>query len=238
MLNNCQLNDLFDYPNRYIYQNPNGFKFSLDSILLAEFVKIKPNAKILDMCTGNAPIPLILSLQTKSEIIGFEIQKEISDLAIESIKYNNLEKQIKIYNEDIKNIEKIFPGKYFDIITCNPPYFKYNKNNQELNKNEIKSLARHEVTITLEDIFKIVSQVLKDNGSFYLVHRLERLDEIILNAEKNKLKVKEMQIVVTKENDPKIVLFCFKKHSQWGIKINKIVNVDKLTSYQQIFKED
>ena len=85
-LNNLVKNDLFDYPNRYIYQYEDGFKFSIDSILLAEFVDIKKTTKtILDMCTGNAPIPLIISTKTNKQILGFEIQKEIYDLAIMSV---------------------------------------------------------------------------------------------------------------------------------------------------------
>ena len=88
-------NDLFDYKNRFIMQMRDGFKFSLDSLLLAEFVKVKKDdKKILDMCTGNAPVPLVLSLKTNAEIVGFEIQKEISELALESVAINGLEKHV------------------------------------------------------------------------------------------------------------------------------------------------
>ena len=98
------LNDLFDYKNRFIYQLENGFKFSLDSILLAEFVKVKENLKILDMCSGNCAIPLILSTRTNSNIVAFEIQKLIAKLEKDSVLYNNLQNQIKVINDDIKNI--------------------------------------------------------------------------------------------------------------------------------------
>ena len=82
-------NDLFDYQNRYIIQYRENFKFSLDSVLLSEFVSIKPkDNNILDFCTGNVPIPLILSLKTSKHIVGFEIQKKMYDLGIESIKIN------------------------------------------------------------------------------------------------------------------------------------------------------
>ena len=237
-LKTIEKNDLFDYPNRYIFQEKDGFKFSLDSILLAEFVKLKKGATILDMCTGNAPIPLILSTKTGSKIIGFEIQKEIFDLANQSVKINNLESQIQIINEDIKNINKIFPGKYFDIITCNPPYFPFHNNPNGQNKNDLKTIARHEMLINLDDILCIVQQVLKDNGIFYLVHRLNRLDEIILTADKYGLKIKEMQIICTNEYTPKIVLLKIVKHQARGIKINKIIDVHNLTSYQHLFEEE
>ena len=235
-MNNLVKNDLFDYPNRYIYQYEDGFKFSIDSILLAEFVVVKKTTKtILDMCTGNAPIPLIISTKTNKQIVGFEIQKEIYDLAIMSVKENKLENQINIINDDVKNIKKLFPGKYFDIITCNPPYFVLN-NEIENNKNSIKSIARHEITINLEDIFEIVREILSDNGSFYLVHRMDRIDDIILYAEKYQLKVKELQIICTKENVCKIGLFKIQKHAKRGIKIRNIIDISKLNTYQNIFE--
>ena len=182
-------NDLFDYKNRYIMQMKDGFKFSLDSLLLAEFVKVKKDdKKILDMCTGNAPVPLVLSLKTNAEIVGFEIQKEISELALESVAINGLEKNIRIINDDIKNIDNYFESNTFDIITCNPPYFK-TKEDGYRNKNDFLTLARHEIAIDLETIFKIASKNLKDNKAFYLVHRVERLDDIIVLARENKMNV-------------------------------------------------
>lgn len=229
-------NDLFDYKNRYIYQLEEGFKFSLDSLLLAEFVKITTSVKsILDMCTGNAPIPLVLSTKTKVPIIAFEIQSDIANLATDSIILNNLETRINIINDDVLNIEKIFSGKYFDIITCNPPYF--NSLEKVQNKNEYLTIARHEVKITLDNIFMIVSKCLSDNGNFYLVHRPERLDEIILLANKYKLFVKELQFITTGTEKIKIVLIRCQKHAKYGIKVNEIIDVNNLNSYQQLFKE-
>ena len=146
-------NDLFDYKNRYIWQIDGGFKFSLDSILLAEYVKVRNNLSILDMCTGNAPIPLIISTKTNSKIVGFEIQKDIANLAKKSVEENKLGNQIKIINDDIKNIGKYEEKNSFDVITCNPPYFK--ENSSLVNKNDYKSLARHEITINLDNIFSL-----------------------------------------------------------------------------------
>ncbi len=241
MLNEIEKNDLYDYPNRFIYQDKNCFKFSVDSILLAEYVKLRKNNSnldILDMCSGNAAIPLILSTKTKNKIIGFEIESEIYKLGKRSIDENNLTKQISFINEDIKNVQKIFPGKYFDIITCNPPFFKINNLAKEKNNNELKTIARHEVKITLLEIFEIVGKILKDNGQFYLVHRLTRLDEIILYANKFKLGIKEIQIICTKKDVPKIGIFLIEKNCRKGVKIKNIIDISKLTTYQNMFEEE
>ena len=134
--------------NEKIVQNKDYFKFSLDSILLADFVNIRfTDKKLLDLCTGNAPLPIILSKKI-SEITCIEIQKEIYEMGIESLKINNI-KNVKIINDNIKNWKNYFPGNNFDIVTCNPPYFKYEKNSI-INDNKVKSIARHEIEINLE----------------------------------------------------------------------------------------
>ena len=228
-------NDLFDYENRYIYQYEDGFKFSIDSILLAEYVTNYNNAIILDMCTGNAPVPLILSTKTDSKIYAFEIQKEVADLANESVKYNKLNNQITIFNDDINNISKYFEAESFNIITCNPPYFKDNIIN--LNKNDLLTIARHEIKVNLEEIFSIASTYLKQNGYFYLVHRPERLDDIICNGIKYNIPVKEIQLITTKEdNAPSILLVKCRKNGKPGIKIRKIVCINNLKTYKKIFE--
>ena len=232
-------NDLFDYKNRYIMQMRDGFKFSLDSLLLAEFVKVKKDdKKILDMCTGNAPVPLVLSLKTNAEIVGFEIQKEISELALESVAINGLEKNIRIINDDIKNIDNYFESNTFDIITCNPPYFK-TKEDGYRNKNDFLTLARHEIAIDLETIFKIAFKYLKDNKTFYLVHRVERLDDIIVLARENKMNVKELQFISTKkEKAANTILVKCVKNGKPGIKLRKDICVDNLGTYQHLFESE
>lgn len=231
------INDLYDYPKRHIVQDEENFKFSLDSILLAEYVdKPKPNVKILDMCTGNAPIPLILSTKFENQIIGFEIQEKIYNLAIESVELNKCENQIKIINDDVKNIKNYFPGNNFDIITCNPPYFKCHERSL-VNENDIKSIARHEIKIDLEHIIKVASDNLNNKGVFYMVHRPDRLDEIINNCTKQFLAVKKITLVTTKKNDiPTIVLIKAVKNGNYGVKINILSNLEEYKSYQSIFR--
>lgn len=194
MKSNNELNDLFDY-GYMIYQNPNYFKFSIDSVLLAEFVDIKKNHKrLLDMCSGNAPVPLILEKKYGNSIAitGVELQKEIYELGVSSIEYNNV-KNIEFINNDIKDYVKNVKTK-FDIVTCNPPYFK-KSDEKILNDNLVKAMARHEVAITLEDVIECASKVINNKGYFYLVHRAERLADIVNLLKKYRFGIKRLQMV-------------------------------------------
>ncbi len=230
-------NDLFDYQNRFIYQLNSGFKFSLDSILLAEFANVDKAKSILDMCTGNAPVPLILSKKTKEKITCFEIQKDIFELADRSIKLNNLDEQIEVINDDIKNINKYFKAESFDVITCNPPYFKVSEDSYINDSNYLK-IARHEIAITLEDVFEIAFKYLSNNGCLYLIHRANRLDDIIYLGRLNKMSVKEVQLIKTKEKeDPNTVIVKCVKNGKSGIKVKDTICIENLKTYQNLFEK-
>ena len=190
------INDLLNYDFK-IFQDSKAFKFSIDSILLAEFVNINYRCKnIIDLCTGNAPIPMILSTKFDKNIIGVELQKEIYELGKKSINYNKI-KNIDLINEDVKNITNKFNFK-FDIVTCNPPYFKINENSK-INEYNIKAIARHEIFITLEDIIRISSKIIIDSGSLYLVHRCDRLIELIDLLKKYNFGLRKLQFVYDSE---------------------------------------
>ena len=213
------INDLVYYKNLKIVQNKDYFNFSLDSILLPCFVSILPRTKmILDMCTGNAPVPLILSTKTKAKIFGVELQKNIYNLAKESIKINNIN-NIEIINDDVNNLLNHFETDTFDIITCNPPYFKY-KNTSILNNNDVKSLARHEISVTLSDIIKMSKALLKNNGSLCMIHRTERLIEIIDEMRKNNIEPKRVRFIYPKVNsESNLVLIDGRKNGKSGLKL-------------------
>ena len=177
---NEQINDLYDYVPLKIYQNDEYFKFSLDSVLLAEFVRKPDKCKhILELCAGNCAVSMILSTKTRSKITAVEVQDEIYELGLKSIRYNKLNNQINYVKSNVKDIDNYFPGNNFDVIVCNPPYFN-SKNVDLINDEKVKAIARHEILINLEDIIMISSKMLQLNGEFYLVHKPERLDEIIL----------------------------------------------------------
>ena len=215
-----EINDLVYFKNIKIVQNKDYFNFSLDSILLPNFVEItRKTKKILDMCTGNAPIPLILSTKTDAKIYGVELQKEVYDLAKETIKINNLDNQIELINDNIKNLKKIFDTETFDIITCNPPYFK-KKDDSIINENKVKSIARHEIEMELEDVMIISKALLKNEGSLVLVHRTDRLIEIIELMKKNNIEPKRMRLIYPKVNmESNLVLIEGRKNGKEGLKI-------------------
>lgn len=214
------INDLVGFKDLKIVQNNEYFNFSLESVLLPRFCILpKKNIKIMDFCTGNAPIPLILTTLTNSSIIGVEIQKEIYDLAVESVKLNNLDSRITILNENIKNITKLFPTDSFDLITCNPPYFKFDSKSN-INDNYIKSVARHEMLITLDEILNCAKKLLKNNGSLVMVHRAERFAEIVSLMEKNNLQIKRLRFIYPKKKEnSNLVLIDARKNAKIGMKV-------------------
>ncbi len=213
-------NYLLGYKNLKIVQDNEMFNFSLDSVLLPNFVTINKNiTKILDIGCGNAPIPLILSTKTKAEILGVEIQKSVYELACESIMINKKQDQIKIINQDINDFYKKEETDTYDIITCNPPFFKYIETSNT-NKNDYKTIARHEVTLNISQLFTIAKKLLKNNGVIAIVHRPERFVEIIEEMKKNNIEPKRVQFIYPKiDMEANIMLIEGTKNGKPGLKI-------------------
>lgn len=212
-------NDLLGY-GLYIYQDDDFFKFSIDSILLAEFVNLKYRDKnVLDMCCGNSPLLMILSKKSKKSYWGIELQKSIYDLAKLSVEENKLD--INLINDNVKNLSNYFDVEFFDIITCNPPYFKYN-NKAFVNEVCEKSIARHEIEITFEEIVNYAYKFLKNNGYFYFVHRTDRFMEFVKVLVKYNFSIKRIQFAHNSiDNDACCVLFECVKNGNTDTKIEK-----------------
>lgn len=219
------LNDILGYKNRKIYQDTDCFSFSLDSVMLANFATIRFRDKsIADLGCGNGVIPLIMSLRTDKEIVGVEIQEKMSAMARRSVEYNGLSKQINIVNMNMKDFAKGTYFESFDLVTCNPPYFKVNDKNYFNNSYE-KMVARHEVEINLSDLLVTARKLLKNNGNFAIVHRPERLMEILLEFRKNHIEPKRLQFVYERiSKGSTLVLIEGQKNGNEGLKIeNPIV---------------
>lgn len=214
------VNDLLNYNNYKIVQDDQFFNFSLDSVILPNFVSIPKNTRrILDLGTGNAPIPIILSTMTNAEIYGIELQKEIYELAIESIKINNLDSKIKIINDNIKNLGNYFEPNSFDVIVSNPPYFRYEEKSN-VNNNIQKTIARHEKEIKLSEIVYFAKKYLNNNGIFAMVHRTDRLIEIIEEFKKNNIEPKKIRLLYPKfGSESNLFLIEGRKNGNIGLKI-------------------
>lgn len=206
--------------NFIIYQDDEWFKFSLDSVLLAKFVTVNLRAKnIIDFACGNAPIPMFLSFRTKGRIYGIEYQKCIYDLAVKSINENNLEDKVFLINDDIKNLNHYFESDFFDVITCNPPYFRIS-DNSFINDNYVKAIARHEIMLKLEDVIKQAFFLLKTGGRFAMIHRTERMIEVIDTFRKYGIEPKRLQFIFSKKNkDSDLFLIEGVKNGKMGLKI-------------------
>ncbi len=232
---NVVKNDLFDY-GLSIYQNKDAFKFSLDSILLAEFVEKKKDMKtIVDFCSGNGALPLILSTKFDCKLIGFEIQKNPFNLARSSVALNELDDRIKIIHDDLANaLEYILP-ETVDAVTVNPPYFRYDPDSN-INMEKEKAIARHEIETNLDSIFRSAKYILKNKGTLYMVHRCERLSEIMNKMSEYKFAVKRLQFIYSDYNKSAImVLIKATKNGLDGIKVNPPINVMKHSTYKGIF---
>ncbi len=218
---NEKIEDL-QFKNLKIIQNKKGFRFGIDSILLSDFSKkIKKNSNVLDLGTGNGIISILLCEKTLlKKIIGIEIQKEVFELAKKNIKLNKLENKFEIINENILNLNNIFEKNTFDAIVTNPPYKK--KNTGIKNEEETKIIARHETSATLEDFIKISKDLLKDKGEFYMVHRPDRLVDIISIMRNYKIEPKILRFVYSNLNsEPKLILIKGIKNAKPFLKIEK-----------------
>ena len=215
-IDNLELNNL------KIIQNKNGFCFGMDSVLLSDFAKnIKINSKVIDLGTGTGILPILLSAKTKAQkIVGIELQKEVADMATRSIELNNLQEKVEIICENIKNLKNIYEANFFDAIITNPPYKIVGTGG--INEVETKLISRHEITANLEDFISISSYLLKDKASIYMVHRSERLVDILSLFRKYKLEPKELKFVQPSSNKaPNLVLIKATKNAKPFLKIDK-----------------
>lgn len=205
--------------NMKIIQRNDFQNFTLDSVLLSDFVKInRKTKKILDIGTGCGIIAMILANRSKAEIIGIELQEKMCEIAKRNIINNNFSNKIQILNDDIKNYKKIFKKDEFDLIVTNPPYFEFKGDLNQINDLSQLARARHNVDLSLEEIVMCSSYLLKNSGYFNIVFRSERLIEILEIVKKYQLEPKRIKNVYTKNNtDAKICLLECIKNAQKGL---------------------
>lgn len=230
--------------NLKIIQNKEYFCFGTDSVLLANFVKSEnPKNVIVDLCSGSGVIPIILSAKKKyKKIFGIEIQQEMYDLLYRNICFNNIQNKIIPLNENIKNVKEIrkkvideLGNDKIDIIVCNPPYKTLGTGFKT--KHNVKTIAKCELMCNLEDIMVTSSKLLGKGGKLYLVHKPERLADLIYYARKYNLEPKEVRFVYPKMNKkPSIVLMSYIKDGGNETKVfEPLVEYDENMCYTEEF---
>lgn len=189
-----------------IIQNPEVFCFGIDAVLLADFAKVKKKDRVLDIGTGTGIIPILMYARYENEsYVGIDIQEDMVEMASRSVSMNNLENHIEMKHMDVKDISNKYESGSFDVVTSNPPYMKGKAG--LVNENESKMISRHEIKCSLEDIIKNAAYLLKDRGKLYMIHRPNRLVDIIYLMRKYRLEPKRMQMIHPKEGkSPTMVL--------------------------------
>lgn len=210
-----------------IIQKKDGFKFGIDAVLLANYVKYKKNAKVADLGTGTGIIPILIRAKSSvQKIYAIEIQEKIADMAKRSIKMNGFEKEIEVLNINLKQASNYIEKDTLDIITTNPPYMKSDK---LLSSNDMMMISRNEIYCSISDVMKVSSDLLKSNGKMYMVHRPSRLADIIFESRKNNLELKQMRMIHPSVNKAaNMVLLQFTKNAKPEIKIQEPLYVHNI----------
>lgn len=190
----------------HIIQKKNGFRFGVDAVLLANFTKVKNNSKVIDLCSGTGIVPFIIAGKSNvKDIKGIEIQEEFVEMANRTAIYNNLKDRVSFLNEDLKNAHALKKIEKADVVTVNPPYKLCNAG--IVNRDDKNAIARHEICCNLEDVIIAARMVLKDNGRLFMVHRPERIVDILTLMRKYKIEPKRIKFIHPKPGkSPNIVL--------------------------------
>lgn len=213
--------------NLKIIQNPKGFCFGLDAVLLANFAEVRRGSQVVDLGTGTGIIPILLAGKTlDTHIKAVEIQADVAEMAQRSVKLNKLENRVEVLNIDLKECQKDLKVSTFDVVTTNPPYMHADG---LINPDDKKAISRHEIKCTLEDVIRTASKLLKFHGRFYMVHRPQRLVDIIVHCRNYKLEPKRIRFVHSKYGSkPNLLLLECKKSAQPELKI-----IDPLIIYKE-----
>lgn len=177
-----------------IIQNSSWFCFGMDAVLLANYADLKKNSTVVDLGTGTGIIPILLyGKNTVDKIYGLEIQEEVSEMAKRSVELNDLNEKIEILNIDLKQAEEVLGNNKFDAVTSNPPYMPVDSGLK--NNTDNRTISRHEMKCSLRDVIETASRLLKQHGRFFLVHRPNRIVDILTLLREYKLEPKSIRFV-------------------------------------------
>lgn len=187
-----RIDDLLTHDLRII-QSDEVFSFSLDAVLLARFCTMPQRGKIIDLCSGNGVIPLLLSTRSKLPITGVEIQPRVADMARRSVQMNRLEGQIEIVESDLRVYAYEVPPGSYDLVTVNPPYLPQSLGMK--NRNEHMAIARFEIMCTMDEVVAAASRLVRNGGKVAVVHRASRLAELLASLRAHRLEPKRLRMV-------------------------------------------
>ncbi|WP_337913847.1 tRNA1(Val) (adenine(37)-N6)-methyltransferase [Cohnella zeiphila] len=192
-----RIDDLLTYDLK-IVQSPEVFSFSLDAVLLARFAGLPPRGRVLDLCTGNGVVPLLLTTRTEAAIDGVEIQRRLADMARRSVAMNGLADRIRIIEADLKEYGGSDVDGTYDAVTVNPPYLPVQSG--EKKNNPHLAMARHEIGCTLEDVVAACARLVREGGRVSMVHRPSRLADIIVTMRSMNLEPKRLRFVHSRQD--------------------------------------
>ncbi len=222
-----------------IIQTKDGFCFGSDAVLLSKFATFKKGDRVLDLCTGTGIIPVLCwALNRLSRIDAVEIMPEVADMAQRTMDLNNLSQVINVKNCDLKNCVEIYGKRQFDAVTCNPPYMPVGDG--LVNPNDYLKAARHEFFCTLDDVVRISAGVLKQHGKLFMVHRADRLCDVITTFRKYSIEPKRLSMVhPNSKSAPNLILIEGALYGKVQLKITKPVYMydDNGNYIQQITDE-
>lgn len=221
-----------------VIQEEKRFCFGIDAYLLSDFAVTRKNEKICDLGTGTGIIPFLLAAKNPTvHIDALEIQSESCDMAKRSVLLNELETRINVVEGDIKTASSYFEKNTYDVVTSNPPYMI--AEHGEGNGNDEKTIARHEVLCTLDDVVRSASELLKSQGRFYMIHKPFRLAEIMSVMMKYKLEPKRMRLCYPYvDKEPTMVLIEGVKCAKSRITVESpLIVYEKAGGYTQEIQE-
>lgn len=179
-----------------VLQKEKGYRFSVDAMLLADFVTLRRGDRVVDLGTGSGIIALILALRfPEARIAEVEIQKDLADMAGRSVALNGLEDRIRVCPGDVKDIRRLFDPQSFDAAVFNPPYRRLNSG--RINPDSQRAVARHEITGTIDDFLASARYLLKDSGRIYVIYPAARAVQLIARMRGNGVEPKRLRIVHT-----------------------------------------
>ena len=212
-----------------IIQDTGSFMFGVDAVLLSEFAckGVRTGDTVIDLGTGNGILPLLMEKGCKAtHFTGLEIQKKSVELARRSVELNSLTDKIDIVEGDLKNAATLFAKHSFNVVVSNPPYALVSQGKQNLR--DEKTIARHEVLCTIEDVVAAADFLLHTHGKFFMIHRPERLAQIFESLLRHEIEPKQLQFIQPFEDEgANLVLIEARKNAQPGIKMLPTVSIRK-----------